>query len=258
MALRYIGGKFPVRHRLCELFGDHLKFADFFGGGLGYFKNKTIAPIEVVNDIDPDLINFYRVVQNHCNLLKIALQYRNYAEETFEWASDYKEEELPIYRAAKYFVRNRMSRDANMTTYTTSPRIRRGRAEMESSYLSAIDRLESVSERVAHVNFLNNNIFELLESFIDDPDFLIYLDPPYLHETRTSKKLYAYEMTDQDHIKLLTLVNQASARVVISGYANKLYNCFLDGWKRFIIPTKVNMGGATKKGNRVEVLWYNR
>ena len=57
----------------------------------------------------------------------------------------------------------------------------------------------------------------------DSSNTLFYLDPPYLHQTRTSKKKYTFEMSPEDHEKLLKLVLECKSKFVISGYDNEMY-----------------------------------
>jgi DNA adenine methylase len=256
--LRWRGGKYHMRKKLCGIFGAPRKFFDPFCGGVGYLMHKPVSPIEAFNDLDSDLINFYEVVRDQPVTLINILDSFNYSRESFDSAENYKTDSSHLWRAAKYFIRNRMSRDGDMQSYTFSDRVRRGLPEMQSSFESSVARLESFSARIAHCSFLNNNAFELLDFVGADPDVLIYLDPPYLHETRVAKKLYKHEMSTQDHIKLLTLANQARARVVISGYASRLYNDMLGGWSQTLLPTKICMGSGNSKSDRLEVIWYNR
>jgi site-specific DNA-adenine methylase len=80
---------------------------------------------------------------------------------------------------------------------------------------------------------------------------LIYCDPPYLIETRTSKRRYRHEYTRQDHINLLELLKSLPCRVILSGYRSTLYDDLLAGWNR------LELQAMTWGGPRTEKLWYN-
>lgn len=87
------------------------------------------------------------------------------------------------------------------------------------------------------------------------PDTFLYLDPPYLFETRKSKrkKLYNVEFGDMDqHVKLLDLVMDAPCMVAISGYMSSLYSARLTDWRAISYNT-VNRAGQTVE----EWLWMN-
>ena len=80
---------------------------------------------------------------------------------------------------------------------------------------------------------------------------LIYCDPPYLTETRTSKRRYRYDYTRQNHLDLLDLLKSLPCRVILSGYPSALYNSMLSEWN------SVELQAMTQGGPRTEKLWYN-
>jgi site-specific DNA-adenine methylase len=80
---------------------------------------------------------------------------------------------------------------------------------------------------------------------------LIYADPPYLHETRTSTKRYRHEYTAHDHRQLLATLRTVPASVMISGYPSKLYDALLADWR------SIEFQAMTRGGVRTEKLWMN-
>jgi DNA adenine methylase len=89
----------------------------------------------------------------------------------------------------------------------------------------------------------------------DSDSTLFYLDPPYLHETRTAKKAYEFEMTRNDHEGLLGLIRTLEGKVFISGYRSTLYDDALDGWTRHEFDMPNHSGQGVTKQRRVECLW---
>jgi hypothetical protein len=85
-----------------------------------------------------------------------------------------------------------------------------------------------------------------------DAEWLIYCDPPYLLETRVKKKIYKHEMTDQEHLRLLEVLDTLDARVMLSGYPSPMYEEKLVGWHRHELET-ITRGGTM----RTEVLYCN-
>lgn len=83
------------------------------------------------------------------------------------------------------------------------------------------------------------------------PGDLIYLDPPYLHETRARTKLYRHELSDSDHARLLDLARHLGCMVQISGYRSALYDAALSDWRR------LDFQAMTRRGLRTESLWMN-
>lgn len=84
------------------------------------------------------------------------------------------------------------------------------------------------------------------------PEWLIYCDPPYLRETRSSlRRLYRCELEGADHVRLLDACRRSPARVMVSGYHCELYDHALASWR------VVEYSAMTRGGKRTEVLWCN-
>lgn len=93
--------------------------------------------------------------------------------------------------------------------------------------------------------------------FLEDFDFaaagrvLVYADPPYLLETRTSRRRYRHDYTQQDHERLLALLRELPAAVMLSGYPSALYDALLPSWRT------IEFQVMTRGGPRTEKLWMN-
>lgn len=84
------------------------------------------------------------------------------------------------------------------------------------------------------------------------PQTFIYLDPPYLLETRTSKTRYRYDLTYNEHLVLLNYIQQLPCMIAISCYDNEVYQAILKGWR------KIQFQGQTRSGqSRTETLYMN-
>jgi len=83
------------------------------------------------------------------------------------------------------------------------------------------------------------------------PIRFVYCDPPYPHSTRTSDKRYEFEMTDEQHGELLTVLRSIDALVMVSSYPNELYARELRGRRTFTFE------GYTRGGVRTEQVWMN-
>jgi DNA adenine methylase len=92
----------------------------------------------------------------------------------------------------------------------------------------------------------------------DKPGTLFYCDPPYLHPTRTSKKVYGpFELSEADHRELLDVLLGCRGKVMLSGYPSALYDDALAGWTRHTFDAANHAAGGKKKGRETEVLWCN-
>lgn len=79
----------------------------------------------------------------------------------------------------------------------------------------------------------------------------VYCDPPYLRQTRSGGRLYRFEADEEHHHRLLELVRSLPCRVMISGYANEVYDRALEGWR------SENFSIASRAGKRTETVWMN-
>ena len=87
-----------------------------------------------------------------------------------------------------------------------------------------------------------------------DSQTVVYCDPPYLQKTRVKKRIYRYEMTEADHIRLLNAISRQAddgTKILISGYESTLYNRLLKGWRC------IRFWAATRGKPRVECLWMS-
>lgn len=85
----------------------------------------------------------------------------------------------------------------------------------------------------------------------------LYLDPPYVLSTRTKKNIYTFEMSDADHLELLstlaTISDRHDVKFLLSGYRNAMYDdaARANGWNR------VDFQAMTRRGPRTESVWFN-
>lgn len=127
--------------------------------------------------------------------------------------------------------------------------------------LKALDLcLELAGKKGREFRLLDGDAIKLLPSLkamvpdsilIDQPDTLIYADPPYMMETRKGSELYDFEMDDQAHERLLDILNEARCMVMISGYRSPLYDAALSHF------TRVDYQANTRRGMAAESLWMN-
>jgi DNA adenine methylase len=234
----------------------------FFGGGAVLFAQDPVGISEVVNDIDRELTTFWDVLKSPDEFeeLRRLLSVTPCSQEEFERSLEVDEDASPVERAAAFFVRNRQSRQALGKDFSTISRLRtrRGMNELPSAWLSAIEGLPQVHARLKRVVILNKPAIDVIRQQ-DDTRTFFYLDPPYVHGTRTVPRAYSHEMTDADHQRLLKTIAKIKGRFLLSGYDNPLYTGFADrhGWRRVDIEIDNKAGGGKKKRTMIECLWMN-
>jgi DNA adenine methylase len=130
--------------------------------------------------------------------------------------------------------------------------------EQVSSWLSAIEGLQDAHARLKRVVIFNEDACSVIERE-DAKDTFFYLDPPYLHDTRTATNCYSFEMSEADHIRLLETLSSITGRFLLSGYPSELYDRFArrQSWRRWQTVIDNKASGAKSKPKRTECLWMN-
>ena len=91
----------------------------------------------------------------------------------------------------------------------------------------------------------------------DGVNTLFYCDPPYYPTTRVSSKVYAHEMSIEEHKQLLCCIVRCKGKVMISGYSCRVYEEMLDSWNRHEFDLPNNAAGGEEKRRMQEVVWCN-
>jgi DNA adenine methylase len=260
----WYGGKANYAGWLIERFPEHVRYVEPFGGAGHVLSAKQPSTFEVFNDLDGRIVNFFRVLRDHESFerLQLMIELSPYARQEFAEVIDTSLCEDPVENARRFFVLMRQARGGlgmskvTSRAWAVSKRVRRKMPEAVSKYLSAIDGLPDVHERLREVTIEHLPALEVIDKY-DDKDTFSYLDPSYLPETRHGQKASTYgcEMTYEDHEALLARILSVKGKVMISGYASDLYDSKLAGWRR---DTKEVKAQAANSGQRrVEVVWMN-
>ena len=260
-AFRYHGGKFRLAPWVMQFFPEHSTYVEPFGGAAGVLLRKPRSYAEVYNDLDGDVVNFFRVVRDpeERALLLDALRTTPYAREEFEAAWEPTGD--PVERARRLAIRAQMGfGSAGATKQTTGFRIDTARAYATAMHLWGRypEVVAEVGERFSGVLVENRPAIDVMRQH-DRPDTLHFVDPPYVHATRVmqgaGRGYYRHEMTDEDHEALLTALYGLSGYVVLSGYRHPMYDQWLSNWASYETAARVSAHRGT--GLRTEVVWIN-
>lgn len=263
--LKWHGGKYYLAQKIIKAMPPHLHYVEPYAGGLAILlaKNPT-GTSEAINDLNGQLMNFWTVLRDPQQFqeFKQRCEATPFSEQLWRSINPYDPLLFPttnhIEHAWRLFVRCRLSLAGRMKSFTpiTKTRLRRGMNNDISAWLTAIEGLPLVHQRLQRVLLLHRPALEVITSQ-DGPDTLQYLDPTYLDETRTAPDVYDLEMTPKDHECLLDLIIQCKSKIIISGYPSSMYNSKLSSWnqKTFIIPNQA-AGGKTKRRMQ-EVIYLN-
>jgi DNA adenine methylase len=259
----YFGGKTAIAERIAELLPPHEHYVEPFAGSLAVLLAKHPSAMETVNDLDGDLMNFWRVLRDRpADLERVcALTPHSRAEylACYEPASD------DLERARRVWVNLTQGRGGQMRRtgwrFYQDPR---GSHSSMPEYLGAyVARIVPTAARLASVSLECKPALEIIEGYGRHPETLIYADPPYLGSLRTLNHGrcrgpdYTHDLrTDEEHAELAEVLHASVAMVVLSGYDAPLYDALYGDWYRAEIGTQTGNGGTDRA--RTEVLWSNR
>lgn len=267
--LKYHGGKRYLAKRIVDLMPPHLHYCEPFAGGLSVLLAKDPEGVsEVVNDIDLHLWRFWNLLADPTYFAEFVriVEAKPFCEETWRCAADAMRLSPPesyeewVLEGVNFFIWCRQSLAGRMKSFTgiTKTRVRRGMNNEVSAWLTAVEGLPAVHERLKRVLILNRDALDVIREQ-DGPDTLFYLDPPYVDETRTAKSVYRHEMTPEQHVELLSLLPDLRGHWMLSGYDSKLYQSFFKDFPhtRYEFDLPNNAASGPTKRRMTEVLWTN-
>jgi DNA adenine methylase len=254
--IKWHGGKSPLARWIIKRLPGHRVYVEPFAGGLNVLLNKPRSPVEVANDLNAELIGLYRVLRDQTEAFLERVTSLEYNAATFAWAFQPGAGDNPMDAALRFLVRHRFSRGGRGKTFAWSKRLRGGQPGDVNAWETIKRELSRSARRLKCVELRCQDAVEIIREY-DGPETLFYLDPPYVHETRTARKVYRHEMTNVDHQGLLEAIAHCRGMVVISGYANALYDDALSAWERVERKVRNHSGETRSKQDRVEVLWLS-
>jgi DNA adenine methylase len=223
-----------------------------FGGAASVLLRKDPAPTEVYNDLDGCAVNLFRVLRSpEAPRLVRELYLTPYAREEFILA--YERTDDPVERARRLVVRSFMGFGSNSHTKRCGFRSKSAKSRVTPAvdWENYPDNLKYVIERLRGVSIDNRDALHVMRTH-DGPETLHYVDPPYVSSVRDVGRDYRHEMGDEDHVRLLEFLIDLEGSVVLSGYANDMYDDRLEGWVR---RDKKSMADGAKP--RTESVWLN-
>lgn len=262
-AFGYFGSKLRIARKLCDELPPHNAWVELFCGSAAMTLAKKPAPIEVINDVNDEIVNFFLQLRDHGTQLRKLISLTPYSRKEFDLARTPLNNLSDLERARRFFVAAMMAingtfgADAGGFSFSNSY-TRNGMEARVNRWNSMPEYLESVVRRLKQVRVEKRDALTLFDTFKNRPATLVYFDPPYLCQRHRG---YDHDQnTLEFHEQLLSQIIKAKCMVFISGYHSDLYQSYLSpelGWTKDVIKATTK-GHNGKSFERQEVIWFNR
>ncbi len=244
----WIGGKRRLADKLIPNFPAHTCYVEVFAGGAALYFMRPPADVEVINDINGELVNLYRVVKNHLEEFVRQFKYALSSREVFKWMQETPPHTLTdIQRAARFFYLQQHAFGGkvdgqNWGTATTAPPVNLLRIE---------ENLSAAHLRLASAFIENLDWCKLIEKY-DRPHTLFYLDPPYW-ETEG----YGVDFGIEQYEKMADMLRTIKGKAIVSLNDHRDIRRIFAGFEIETVPIKYCVGGGSKTVDRSEVIIYS-
>lgn len=251
--LRYHGGKWRIAPWVISHFPEHKVYVEPFSGAASVLMRKPRSFAEVINDLDGEVINVFRVLRDAKAAERLRRQIVLTPWSRAEFRLSLERADCPIERARRMISRSFMAFGTTCRRQASTgfrAKVYTGKRNGGfGDWLTYPSQIGLFAERLSGV----------VIGAQDGPDTLFYVDPPYPISTREgsmrwssrSDRAYAHELTDDDHRDLARVLHAAKGKVVISGYPCPLYDEELyPNWERHSREAR-----ADHAAKRTEVIW---
>lgn len=227
-------------------------YVEGFGGGASVLFHKSQQDIEVYNDLEENVYSLFKVLSDKTMFyhLKERMDLTFYSAQMREEYKQILNTELSTEDRAYYFLCVNRSSFNGVGGFSTTHIVRRNMSKSTSDFLSMIDKLPEIHNRLSSVIIEHRDIMDLIEKY-DRSNVFMYLDPPYVVSTRASSQKYQCDMTDEQHEWLVDRLLNCKCKWLVSGYDNPIYNKLTEKYGKLQFKSPNSGSSAT------EILWKN-
>jgi DNA adenine methylase len=253
---QWAGGKGNLVRWLIQYVPSGHTYVEPFAGAASVFWHlPTPFPVEVLNDLDGDIVNLYRVLQDRAKFEELAhrLIFTPYARAEFVRALQTLKDPnaSDIDRAWAFFVARNQGfsgvGDSQGEWARAIGLVRNNMAATTSKWRSRLKLLSFWHERLSRVQIDHTDGIACIQ-YWDTPYTVFYIDPPYVLETRKDRSLYKNEPDLAYHERLVETILAAKGKVMLSCYDHPVYSPLTKaGWHRLTKATVAHMAGKTRQ-----------
>lgn len=262
----YYGSKSTIAPWIVAMMPPHRVYIELFAGSAAVLFAKPPSTHEILVDIDRNVVTFFRVLREQPAELARICRLTPYSRQEYR-DSRLTDDVNDLERARRFWLRCCQSYNGVGSSGSRSGAWSAGARQGKSKAAVAADtadRLEAVAERLRRVMIDDRGYRRALELY-DEPDAVIYADPPYLGSTRSSLERrardYGHDLTtEDDHRELAATLHGCKGTVILSGYSSSLYAELFADWHTYSVSVHRSSGNRRGEGGgqRTEVLWANR
>jgi len=244
----WLGGKRRLADIIIPRFPAHSCYVEVFAGGAALYFLRNPAEVEVINDVNGELVNLYRVVKYHLEELVRQFKWALSSRDVFKWLQDTRPETLTdVQRAARFFYLQHHAFGGKVQgqtwgTATTAPPVNLLRLE---------ETLSAAHLRLASTYIERLDWAECIRRY-DRPHTLFYLDPPYWQTEG-----YGVPFPWEQYEAMAAMFTSIKGKAVLSINDHPdIRRCFA-AFQIEEVPITYTVSGGGKGVDRVELIIYS-
>lgn len=243
------GGKRRLAKQLFNKFPEHSCYVEVFAGAAALYFLKEPAKVEIINDINGELVNLYRIVQNHLEEFVQQFKWALSSREIFEWQKMTRPETLTdIQRAARFYYLQKLAFGAKVEGQTFGTATK---ARPKLNLLRIEEDLSTAHLRLVGTCIENLEWQRIIEKY-DRAHTLFYLDPPYWNTEG-----YGVEFGLEQYHQMADLAKSVKGSVIISINDHPAMREAFNGLHTESADIRYTVGGMTrsKTTSKEMILW---
>ena len=250
---KWVGGKSRLRRSIIPLFPVHDCYVEPFGGAAWVLMGKSPSPVEVLNDIDGELVNFFRVVKHDPEALIESFDLELVSRKEYDRLAALPTDGMTdLERAHRfyYLIMAGWGGEGLYPRFQTSIHDSGGGNRLIGAIRRLRERIEPVHRRLQGVIIENLDYRECMDRY-DSPSTLMYLDPPYVRNGVN----YTYNLkTPEEHAILAETVRRLRCRWILSGYDTDEMREWFDSYNIIEVAFWSGMNTGAEENERQRTL----
>lgn len=248
---KWVGGKSRLRKYIIELLPTHTCYLEPFAGAAWVLFGKPPSDVEIINDLDQNLVNFFRVVKEKPEELIQSFEWEIVSRAEYERLAEIDPSQLTDIQSAHrfyYLIMAGWGGELNYPRFQTSISDGGHGNRLIGAIKTLRQRLEPIHKRLSTVIIENLDWHDFIDRY-DRPGTIMYVDPPY----PGNKCNYAHNMRDwAAHKELAERLNRTQSKWILSSYdMPAIHELFA---QYYITSIQASSGMDTKKNGSTRVM----